>query len=251
MPVLIEIPLDSIRIGTGSGFIYKNINNDIYLITAKHVIFDRKGIIKGDLATLYIPASDVTDTAQTIAQIDLKYLDSASVILTHNIADIAIVRMGTITDTKFRLDCGKFLQQVQSSISCRPSSMFMQYSDVTLGNDVYVYGYPTSIGMPNWSQYDSRRPLLRKGIVAGKYDPRKTIIIDCSVYGGNSGGPVVQASPLSSGQTKFKIIGVVTEFIPFDESKVNPIPRGLFSTNSGYGVVESTDRILEILGENK
>jgi hypothetical protein len=129
--------------------------------------------------------------------------------------------------------------------------MLQGYDDVLPGNDVYVYGYPVSIGMESMPQFDSHQPLLRKGVVAGKYESRHTIIIDCPVYGGNSGGPVVQAWPYGVGGTKFKVMGIVTEFVPFDESRVNPVPAGALATNSGYAVVEPADRILELLNDRE
>jgi len=44
--------------------------------------------------------------------------------------------------------------------------------------------------------------------------------LDCPVYKGNSGGPVV-ASVHSGLETKFRLIGIVSEFVPFEEKWIN------------------------------
>jgi hypothetical protein len=72
--------------------------------------------------------------------------------------------------------------------------------------------------------------------VAGKNQITRTIIIDCPVYPGNSGGPVIEVEsqgPISV----YKAIGVVTQFVP-----------GTVwgnTVNSGYAVVVPMDRVLE------
>lgn len=42
------------------------------------------------------------------------------------------------------------------------------FDQVLMGNDVLVFGYPTSLGLQAQPQLDLHRPLLRKGIVAGQ-----------------------------------------------------------------------------------
>jgi Trypsin-like peptidase domain len=92
-----------------------------------------------------------------------------------------------------------------------------KYDDVVVGNEVYVFGFPTSIGLKNVPQIDQLRPLLRKGIVAGRNETLKTIIIDCPVFPGNSGGPVMEMDG-SLFDRKFRVVGVAIQFVPFDNS---------------------------------
>src|SRR5438552_267375 len=66
------------------------------------------------------------------------------------------------------------------------------YAHVLTANDVFVFGYPSSIGLKNIPQIDYDRPLLIKGIVAGKNAKANTIVLQGFVYPGNSGGPVLQ-----------------------------------------------------------
>ena len=39
------------------------------------------------------------------------------------------------------------------------------FEQVLTGNEVIVFGYPTSLGLAQFPQIDTHRPLLRKGIV--------------------------------------------------------------------------------------
>jgi RNA polymerase sigma factor (sigma-70 family) len=106
-----------------------------------------------------------------------------------------------------------------------------------------VMAYPISIGIdPNQIEYDL--PLLRKGIVAGKNPKNRTIIIDCAAYQGNSGGPVFVRE-----NDKFRIIGIVTEFVPFRELWENRMFHyyNMQMSNSGYAVVVPIDSILNTL----
>jgi hypothetical protein len=93
------------------------------------------------------------------------------------------------------------------------------------------------------------RPLLRKGIVAGKDGTRKHIIIDCPVYKGNSGGLAVEAEQIGLVNRKFKPIGVVVEIVPFVE-QYESRQYGYVNTsieNSGYAFVEPMDRIKDLI----
>jgi len=122
-------------------------------------------------------------------------------------------------------------------------------SEVKLGDDAYVFGYPSSIGLRASPRFDYSKPLLRKGLIAGIYSEQATIIIDAPVYFGNSGGPVLEVEQAGFTELKFNIIGVVTEVIPFVETWENK-QYGYQNhnlSNSGYCVVEPIDFILELL----
>lgn len=254
LPILVSISTSS-GDATGSGFLLEE-KGWWFLVTAKHVLFDRDTIrqtdtLIGHSATLSIPDSDPQDTSMHILLMDLNVIQSDNRILKHRTADIALVTIGTSDSVSARTLAGShFLHKGKNSIHLRGVQMLSKYSDVKIGNDIYLYGYPTSIGLDSMPQFDYSRPLLRKGIIAGKNDNAQTIILDCPVYYGNSGGPIVQESPIGMG-SKFKIVGVVTQWIPFDEARANrrTVRRGMLYTNSGYAVSESSDRILEILAQ--
>jgi hypothetical protein len=71
----------------------------------------------------------------------------------------------------------------------------------------------------------------------------KSIILDCAVYFGNSGGPVIQVEPYSPFQTHFAVIGVVSEYVPFaDHGR-----RFQYLNKSGYAVAVPMNFVLELL----
>lgn len=98
---------------------------------------------------------------------------------------------------------------------------------------------------------------MRKGIIAGVNEINKTILLDCPVFYGNSGGPVIQIDIESNttlpGLTyNYHIIGIVTQFIPYEESWENRnnhlINKEWF--NSGYSVAVSIDKVFELIGNS-
>jgi hypothetical protein len=125
------------------------------------------------------------------------------------------------------------------------------FSEVLMANQVFIFGYPTSLGLKTIPQIDYLRPLLRVGIVAGTNDQTKTIILDCPAYGGNSGGPVLEVEEERSGARKFRPIGLVLQFIPAIERWKNE-PHGDTNTsvyNSGYTVATPMDFVLELVAQ--
>lgn len=154
----------------------------------------------------------------------------------------------------FRIGFIKGVQATQTAklgiISVSVSSI-KRFNEVLVSNDIYVFGYPSSIGLKETPQFDYKRPLLRRGTIAGKYEDKKTIILDCAVYYGNSGGPVIEIDEVSPFARQFKLIGVISEFIPFAETWVNVTQKYKYATvsNSGYSVATSTDAIFELTEE--
>jgi hypothetical protein len=116
-----------------------------------------------------------------------------------------------------------------------------QFDQILVGNNVIVFGYPTSLELKELAQLDPLRPLLRRGLVAGQNLDRRSIVLDCPVYPGNSGGPVLEIDPVGLGY-RTSIIGVVSQFVPFAES------AKFFTmvTNSGYSIATPMDFVLEL-----
>lgn len=123
-----------------------------------------------------------------------------------------------------------------------------KYDDVLVANEVFLFGYPTSLGLEGSPQLDPQGPVFRRGIVAGFNPNGKSAIIDCPTYPGNSGGPVVEADRTPF-QATFKVIGVVSQFVPFEEITTNyPIPyRNVRISNSGYTIATPMDFVLELV----
>jgi hypothetical protein len=246
-PVLVEIP----GVGSGSGF-YLNTATSIYLVTAKHVVFDEKGELLGRTMTLLSYGRDPKDTGLNLVSADLKTLSSQGAVIPSSTEDVTIVKIATFatpqpTDKPLLNATSRFLPGVTvlkasgSGFISTSVNLVKKYADILVGNEIVVYGYPNSIGLAQLPQLDPSRPLLRQGIVAGLNPATDSIVIDCPVYPGNSGGPVVEVDR-SAFQTNFKLIGVVIQYVPFAKGTAN------FYTldNSGYAIVAPMDGVLAL-----
>jgi hypothetical protein len=123
--------------------------------------------------------------------------------------------------------------------------------DVLTANDVYVLGYPSSIGIQQVPQIDYTTPLLRKGIVAGINRSSRTIVLDCLMFQGNSGGPVLQVTHDNAFMSHFTVIGVISQYVPFTETWLNTTLSyaNMQFHNSGYSIAEPMDAVLELIGK--
>jgi hypothetical protein len=128
------------------------------------------------------------------------------------------------------------------------STSLRRFDRIQVGSDVYIFGYPTSIGLKRIPQIDYDRPLVQKGIVAGLNHKKKTIVLNIAAYFGNSGGPVVEVEKDRSGP-KFVPIGIVSEYIPFEEQQINVTRNWHYSTitSSPYSVAEPLDPVIDII----
>ena len=140
------------------------------------------------------------------------------------------------------------IQRTQKGPVVVYSGYTRKLNEILTANDVYVFGYPSSVGIQQFPQIDYNSPLLRKGIVAGINDARKTIILDCLTFHGNSGGPVLQVSRTGL-VTHFDVIGVISQYIPTTEKWVNAtLNYGYLQLhNSGYTIAEPMDAVLELV----
>lgn len=233
---------------SGSGFLLSG-NNKIYLITAKHVLFDQNMNIWGQQITLLIPTKDINDESKYILSINLQTTPP----IYHSSADVASIELGaTIADPDGN---GSNLIFNPGIEVLKPGNTPMVWvgskggvkllKDVLVSNDVFLYGYPTSLGIKDMPQFDYSKPLLRKGIIASVNQGQGTIIIDCPVYYGNSGGPVIEVDGSSH-----RVIGVVVQLIPFVEQWINTKNKLVNEewANSGYSVVVSMDKVFELVG---
>ncbi|CAB3795101.1 trypsin-like peptidase domain-containing protein [Paraburkholderia fynbosensis] len=248
---------------TGSGFRLK-IDGANYLVTAKHVLYDRHDELYGTtlIVTCHSPSKD--QTSPLIFHVDL----SEAKILRSGKFDIAAVLLGTNQPLDGH-DHDTPLRQLQSDVK-RPTALIGEsyvrriqdgngvgvsvdieaagmLHSISLASDVYLLGYPTSLGIRTSTFYDFSKPLIRKGIVAGVDPVRSTFVIDCAAYPGNSGGPVVEHCL----DGFFRVIGLVSRFIPY-ETKWHSNRGDVVNTdisNSGYTVCVSMDAVVSTLKE--
>ncbi len=247
-PVFIKINTGA----TGSGFLLQA-EDEIFLVTAKHVLVDERNNLRGGTAEIDCQSEDINDDSIERLLIDF----NGSRLLFHPSSDIAAICLGHLKENVGKGNWTLFYSKgiteavkAKSNIVCVKAKIWTKrIKDVLISNDVFLYGYPTSLGLRKSPQFDFSKPLLRKGIIANIYKPQGTIILDCPSFPGNSGGPVVE---IEQDGTKFyhKVIGIVSQFIPFVQEWVNQ-SNGLVNTefiNSGYSVAVSMDKVFETIG---
>lgn len=243
----------------GSGFYFRK-ENKLYFVTARHVLFqeDKKTETLNMLWSKALLTSYFTDptthaSTQQMVALDLRALDAAKQLRAHPDRDIAIILLAASSQA----GPGP-LQQWSPGVTAPPGEIKLRsisatnvklFSDVLVGNEAFVFGYPRSIGLKEMPQVDYNRPLLRKGIVAGKSDLLQTLVLDCPIYYGNSGGPILEAEQVSIDRWEFKLIGVAIEFVPFVEhwKSVEHGYTNVQFENSGYSIATPVDAILELL----
>ena len=160
----------------------------------------------------------------------------------HPSSDVALVHIGNISTQGDK----RQLNFVEGVVGTEKvdlvgvlSSGVKTFNDVFIGNSIFTFGYPVSITQDN-PALNIKVPLLRKGLVAGKNDDLKLIILDCSVHRGDSGGLVMEVEDVFPAIT-LQAIGVMTDIILTDDLTK--------SENSGLSVAVPMDDVLEIVKE--
>jgi hypothetical protein len=236
----------------GSGFILQ-VSNSVYLVTARHVLFNvnqspTNWPIWGTVATC---TGHLPDSSSTVMTLDLTALMQSGDVRYSPNHDVALVRFENCNPTNTTLVTllsGVSFQTKQTTFMQTPSSLCDRFDDTVVGTDILIFGFPSSIGIAQIPQIDFDLPLLRKGIVAGKNLNRRVYILDCPSYQGNSGGPVI-GKEISGNTTRFPVLGVVTEMVPYSESWQNSrlgyVNQNI--SNSGYSIAEPMDAVLDLV----
>lgn len=264
-----DIPADTLQCpvllkcgdSRGSGF-FINTGKGIFFVTAGHVLFKRGKNEKGedvltdelisDAATLMCYPEGGSTYPNEIEML-LNKLNSNKNVRLSKISDVAVVKIGIVKEDRVDIDLlDGVIYKGKGGIVSIHTDYIKKYDETLIGNEVYVYGYPSSIGRKGKPQISYSRPLLRKGIIAGKYGEKGTIIIDCPVYYGNSGSPVIEVETVIINEKlgkKFNLIGVAIEFVPFNfvvEDRLNQFTY-INAENTGYSVVVPIDVVLNLL----
>lgn len=231
--------------GSGTGF-FLNTDDAIYIATAKHVLYDpKKGTPLGDKFTIFAQPKDQNEQEYSEFHVDFKLMllqkDNVKVSET---SDVVIVKFLDRKTTKFYKGI-TVKKLAKSGIIGVPLKNIKKFDEVLVGNDIFVMGYPSSIGLKQIPQIEYDRPLLRKGIIAGKNEQRETIILDAEVYPGNSGGPVIQVTHTNLTNRHYSVVGVVSQYVPFAHTTASSKDHVI--NNSSYSVATPMDPILELL----
>jgi hypothetical protein len=240
-PVLIATKSSS-----GSGF-YLNTESGVYLVTAKHVLFDSStGNLQDTSFNLLSYSKDLSDLTPTLLTIDTAKTGKENII-GHPSQDVAVIRLFSANPHELAritpLSGVTVRSYAKSGLVGVALKNIKRFADVLVGNDAILLGFPTSLGLQTMPQIDARHPLLRKGIVAGENLLTHSIILDCPVYFGNSGSPVIEIDHDALGGRGVWTIGVVSQYVPYaDGGKTFTI-----MANSGYSVVVPMDYVLELI----
>src|ERR1035437_8620893 len=240
--------------GAGSD-IFLQLSNSVYLATARHVLFSEpEGTNPPTLLsskTTVVSYSNVwsTNVSERTMNLDLAQLQNAGEVRFSTNRDIALVRIEDCQPSNHSNVKPLPGVTTASGISVGDTNTIRVLADVDVGADVFMFGYPTSLTAPIRNMFDPSQPLLRKGIVAGISPNKRTIIVDCPSYQGNSGGPVMEVDHPSLDVTSFKIIGLVSSFVPFQEEWAYKTYRYSYVgiSNSGYTVIVPIDAALELV----
>jgi hypothetical protein len=246
-PVLITLKNGN----AGSGF-FLNCGTAVYLVTAKHVLFDPATQKLLDVsADLLSYSRDPADSTRNLQTLDLSTLQKDGNIKPHPSEDVVVIKVFTTE----RATSGSLLTVVPGVIIKEQSKggvlgvaldNVKTLDQVLTGNEVMVFGYPISLGLQQLPKLDVQHPLLRKGIVAGINREKRSIILDCPSYFGNSGGPVLEVDR-ELFKTSFKIIGVISQYVPFVDTGVSKTFMMQMASNSGYSIATPMEFVLELV----
>jgi hypothetical protein len=201
----------------GTGF-FINTESSAYLVTARHVLFNespkplpsqpnqpRPRTLWCKKAESHSFSRKPEEAQLNRFSIDLEMLNNAGMVKAHATHDVAVVKIGVIataavpasavptatTPPVVVTTAPKQMTAVAGVILIQksPSGMLgadldtlVKFEQVLTANDIYVLGYPESIGLQQAPQVDYTTPLLRKGIIAGTNSANKTIVLDCMTF---------------------------------------------------------------------
>jgi hypothetical protein len=261
--VLIE-SLSENGTNTGSGFFVRH-SNHLFFVTARHVLFQDAKVPKLVLFStncLLTYGNNTGDPQSHRIKVNIGQAFAMNELRAHPSLsrDVAAIHLYT-SDTNNIMTPSPFVTGgTQEDFNWLRMFMEQFYpptgikfmTNVAVGSTVYTFGYPSSISFRDGHQLDRYRPLCRRGAVADVDPIRRVIVLDLAVYGGNSGGIVIEESRPDIGnqiQILFSPIGLVTQFVPFVEEWKNSQYQYANTTvaNTGYAICEPMDSVFELL----
>lgn len=212
----------------GTGFFVVNGNN-LFIVTARHVVeksynlharVQCKNTKTGEkkVVVLKLPRDKWTFHANAG--------DS-----TTNYVDVAVMKIFAMRDwsiVHFRYE---------SEDSSSQNKNQLPFADAEPPAPILVFGFPANVGF----ELPEQNPLVRFGIVSlkagkkiiklssGKYVDERCCLIDARIFGGNSGGPVM--NQIAPGNSEPKLLGLVTAA----------------SKNLDFAIIEPVSRIRETI----
>jgi len=219
----------------GTGFFVRTDKTDVILVSAAHVVRDRKGDLRKDLR---YRRSDLDGTDALVSDLELTKADLGTWVFS-NSSDLAARRFGWRVGVE--------------GPPTVPDSHFMNMQLIDVGAPLLVLGFPT--GLRSTTHKD---PIARHGIVARTGS--EGLMVEAFVFPGNSGGPVVYVPSLKVGDgginsplvNEEQLVGIVSSYVPYQEKAVSPQTgrtRVVFEENSGLSDVISVTELAKLLDD--
>lgn len=258
------IPVDNLRYPvlltlekarTGSGFYINDKDKIVYFVTARHMLFrmndaTKEYELKSNTATLLSYSYDISidDPIEIKLNLDILYKDNN--IRIHKLYDVVVIKiLEAIKEGRQKKTVNGVVLVKGGKITTVARKNIKKFDEVLVGNNIFIFGYPTSLVTKNIQQIEDKKPLVRKGIIAGLNKKNNTIILDCTINFGNSGGPVIEVEQINITSFNFRLIGLITEIVPFVEEWTNKRYNitNVQIENSGYSIAMSMDSVLKII----
>jgi len=217
----------------GTGFLILSQNKHLILVTAKHVIIDKKtGSIRSNLA---YRLNDKKGDSLLVKEEELNRLKIGSWFLSRD-KDLAC-RFISFAGT--------------SDLSAIPKDSFLlEQESIQAGAPILLLGFPLGLRSEKYAL-----PIARSGIIA-RVDS-ENFIVDVNFYPGNSGGPIIYVPTLKVGTglnspliNDEKLLGLAIEYISYIDTAVSlqtERPRVTFEENSGLCIALPANVILSFL----
>lgn len=215
---------------------------DVFLATNRHVIEGRD--------RLWIRFNQGSGSKRFL--LEVKEQDGSDVFVASSEFDVAVSSLDTDS-----------LKAAGAVFSVLPDQAFLDLAGIESlrvagGDDVFVLGFPMGL-----AGTERNYAVVRGGVVARVdreiINESKGFLVDCAVYPGNSGGPVIlKPEPVSlvdqEPRSKVHVIGIVSGYLPYTDTAVSQQtghPRITFQENSGLANVVPFDAINPLIAELK
>jgi len=217
-----------------------SVNQIPILVTNKHVI--------EDLDELYIRFNQGSGSGSERFRMLLKSEDDAHLFRISDKYDVAVTRFP-----------GHTLRESGAEFTPIPEQAMLDFAGLEAtriagGETVFTLGFPMGL-----AGSERKYAIVRGGVVARLdreiVENTGGFLIDCAVFPGNSGGPVILPTemhtlgPNEEPRTRVHVIGIVSGYLPYEDVAVSAqsnMPRVSFVENSGLAGVVPLDAVHEL-----
>ena len=239
-----------------TGFLYglfiKNKTKDkntysIYLVTNRHVFEGEKVAV--------LRFNPTGSAAAREFKVRLKDKDGKPLWFTHDDPEIDVAAIG-INARRLQAEGIQFSYfRSDVHVASRAEAVEVGISE---GDGVFLLGFP--MGLVGETR---NVVVVRQGAIARIRDflegGSRDFLIDCTVFPGNSGGPVILRPEVTSitgtkPAEKACLLGIVATYIPYEDVAISAQtkqPRIVFQENSGLATVFPVDHINDVVNKAK